>query len=332
MFAKRYVKDALRKRVGSFASRNPDWIVLVAALVLVMAAIARPALAAGTPKIDFKLIYQAALLSDQAYDGGSEIIGKYPGRSAWVATPGDTNVQYVLIQNDKRKIQAIAVRGTVDDTNWGLDTDTRGVKDQKTGILMHRGFRKAAEVIYHDLKPRLKADYQTYLTGHSLGGAVAAILGTYLVDDGFKIAGIYTFGQPKFTNVAGARAYRDLPLLRVINQNDVVTALPDTTKDGKQQFVHIGAVINLFSGPYYAYLNKEQTLQLSGGTLGRYFTQISVPDHKMRWYLRNLRGKLNGAKAVRFADRDKYIVRLKPGKAATTGQKPKMKTNFVPQK
>jgi triacylglycerol lipase len=289
------------------------------------------ALAAGTPKIDFKLLYQAALLADQSYKGGSEIIGKYPGKKAWVATPGDTNVQYVLIQNDERKIQAIAVRGTVDDTNWDLDMDTRGVKDQKAGILMHHGFRKAAEVIYRDLQPRLKPDYQTYLTGHSLGGAVAAILGTYLVDDKFKVAAIITFGQPKFTNVAGALAYRDLPLLRVINQNDAVATLPDETKDGGQQFAHVGAVINLLSGPYYVYADADQSREFSVGTLGRFVTQISVPDHYMRWYLKNLQGKQNGAIAVSFADRDKYIVRLKPGKAASSFDKPKKQYNFGSQ-
>ena len=71
---------------------------------------------------------------------------------------------------------------------------------------MHRGFRTAAEAIYGDVKPRLRPGYTTYLTGHSLGGAVAAILGTYLLDDEVKIGGILTFGQPKFTNRAGANA------------------------------------------------------------------------------------------------------------------------------
>jgi hypothetical protein len=286
------------------------------------------ALAAGTPAIDFGLLHQAALLADQAYQGESEIIGKYPGHSAWVATPGKTNVQYVLIENANRGVQAIAVRGTVDDINWDLDMDTRGIEDQKAGILMHRGFKTAAEVIYQDLRRRLKPDYQTYLTGHSLGGAVAAILGTYLVDDGFKVAGIYTFGQPRFTNLAGARRYRQLPLLRVINQNDVVSALPDLTGGTKEQYAHVGAVINLLSGPYYVFLDAEQAPQFSLGTLDRYLTQISIPDHGMRWYVKNLGGKVDGAILVPLADRNKYIVRLKPGKGAITGNKPRVHYNF----
>jgi len=228
-------------------------IALLTVLLGVASGVSQASAATGTPKIDFKLIYQAALLSDQAYKGQSEIIGKYPGLSAWVATPGDTEVQYVLIINPKRKVQVIAVRGTANDVNWNLDMDTRGVRDQKAGILMHHGFRKAAEAIYHDVKPRLKRDYRTYLTGHSLGGAVAAILGTYMIDDGFRIAAIYTFGQPRFTNQAGAIAYRNLPLLRIVNQNDVVSAFPNESEGGKHVYAHTGAVINLLSGPYYVF-------------------------------------------------------------------------------
>lgn len=299
-------------------------------LVALLASMLAPALAA--PKLDFKLIHQAAMIANQAYEGQSEILGQYPAKAAWVSTPGDTNVQYVLLENPKRKIQAIAVRGTVDEVNWDLDMDTRGVRDEKSGVLMHSGFRKAAAIIYKDVKPRLKRDYQIYLTGHSLGGAVAAIVGTYLVDDKYKVAGIITFGQPRFTNVAGAKTYQNLPLLRVINQNDVVSALPDKLKGGAQQYAHVGAVINLLSGPYYIYADAKQVVEISPGTLGRYFTQISVPDHYMRWYVRNLQGKLDGTVEVGMADRNKYIVRLKPGKAAASGPDTKVQYNFSSSK
>lgn len=274
---------------------------------------------AEAPNINFKLLYHAAQLANQAYDGKSEIIGKHPGKSAWVATPGNTNVQYILIHNDKRKIQAIAVRGTVDDTNWRLNKDTRGIVDKKVGIVMHSGFNAAANAIYRDVRPRLKRGYTTYLTGHSLGGAVAAILGIYLRDDKVKIGGIYTFGQPKFTNVTGATAFNDLPLLRVIYQNDTVVLLPDKTSQGGHKFAHMGPAVNLFSGPYYAYGTSQQALQFSQGSLGKLFGQISVPDHKMKWYLKNLRDKLGDAKQVSFEDRNRYIVRHQGGASAATG-------------
>lgn len=263
---------------------------------------------AQSDRIDFKLLYRAAQLSNEAYEGRSKIFGKHPGKSTWVATPGKTKVQYLFFQNHSRKVQVIAVRGTANDTNWDLDLDTRGVKDKRADILMHRGFKTVAEVIYRDVKPHLKRGYTTYLTGHSLGGAVAAILGIYLYDDKFKIGGIYTFGQPKFTNAAGAKHYENLPLLRVIHRNDVVTLLPDHTKKSGKDYAHLGPVINLLSGPYYVYGTGQQALQFSQGSLQKFFGQLSVPDHKMKGYLKNLRGKLGGSKQVSFEDRSKYIV------------------------
>lgn len=282
---------------------------------------------ARSPNIDFDLLYRAAQLANMAYDGRSKILGELKGKSVWVATPGTTNVQYGIGYNDRRKIQVIAVRGTANDTNWTLDKDTHGFRDRKAGILMHRGFRKAAQSIYMDVKPRLKRGYTTYLTGHSLGGAVAAILGIYLQDDGFKLGRIITFGQPKFTNVAGAKAYQRLPLLRVVYQNDTVALLPDQDGQGDQVFAHIGPVVNILNGPYYVYGSAQQDLQFSQGSFRKMLTQISLPDHKMKWYLQGLRDKLKGAKQVSFKDRNKYIVRHKYGTGVDT-TRPKMKYNF----
>ncbi len=284
---------------------------------------------AKSPNIDFGLLYRAAQLANMAYDGRSKILGELKGKSVWVATPGTTDVQYGIGYNDQRKIQAIAVRGTATDTNWALDKDTHSFSDQKAGILMHRGFRKAAHSIYMDLRPRLKPGYTTYLTGHSMGGAVAAILGIYLQDDGVKLGGIYTFGQPKFTNVAGAKAYKRLPLLRVSYQNDTVPRLPDRDAQGNHQFAHIGPEINILSGPYYVYGSAQQTLRFSQGSFRRLLTQVSLPDHKMKWYLQGLHDKLNGAKQVSFKDRNKYIVRHKYGTGVETAPT-KKKFNFNP--
>ncbi len=273
---------------------------------------------ANSPKVDFKLLYLAAQLSNLAYDGKSKILGKLKGRSAWTATPGNADVQYFIGYNDTQKLQAISVRGTDNETNWSQDKDVTGVRDKKTGILMHRGFHTASQAVYRDVKSRLKPGYRTYLTGHSLGGAVAAIVGLYLQQDGVEIAGIYTFGQPKFTDVAGAKAHESLPLLRVIHQNDTVALLPDDDGQGGMTYAHIGAAINLLKGPYYVYAPAAQTLQFSRGSFSKFLFQISLPDHQIKWYLQNLHDKQNGAKPVSFKDRERYIVRHKYGSGADT--------------
>jgi triacylglycerol lipase len=138
-----------------------------------------PAGAQNSTPVDFNLICQAAQLASHAYDKKSKILVRYGARITRVATLGKTNVQYILLHDHQRRTQIIAVRGTVDDTNWKLDRYKRIVRDDRAGVLLHRGFRRAADTIFQDIKPRLKPDYTTYLTGHFLGGAVAAILGIY---------------------------------------------------------------------------------------------------------------------------------------------------------
>jgi triacylglycerol lipase len=307
--------------------RSPvcSWIALSLVSVLIFCGTFKEA---GARQLDFKLFYHAAQLANQAYQGGSEIIGKYPGRRAWVATPGSTKVQYVLIHNDQRKIQVIAVRGTANDKNWSLDEDKRAARYGHSGVLLHRGFRTIADTIYRDVKPRLKPGYTTYLTGHSLGGAVAAIMGIYMMDDGVKVGHIVTFGQPKFTNEAGARAYQRLPLTRVMNQNDVVALWPDSFDKQQQQFAHIGPLVNLLPGPHYSFIPAGKAMEASQGALGRYLLQVSVPDHKLDRYLQNLRPKLSGAKEVPLADRERYVVRKKLGTGIESARPIKPSYNF----
>lgn len=274
---------------------------------------------AGEGRIDFTLLYQAARIANQAYDVRSEILGDYPNADkAWVSTPGNAEVQYVYLYSKHRNAQVIAVRGTENEVNWQLDKDTRGVMDQRAGIVMHSGFRTAAEAIYRDVRPRLRKDTKVYLTGHSLGGAVAAILGIYLMNENFNVAGVYTFGQPKFTNAEGARTYQRLPLLRVVYQNDVVATFPNEMTGSKQPYAHVGPVVNLLQGPHYLYLDSEQALRFSQGSLKRHLIRISVPDHKMKWYLQGLKDKLGHAIRIDPRDREKHIVRHKAGTGVDT--------------
>jgi hypothetical protein len=293
---------------------------LLAALALFVTLLAAP-YGARAQQIEWELLYRTAQLANLSYDGTSEIMGEAMARQSkvFVGTPGNTDVQYFIGYNDRKKVQLIAVRGTDNDTNWDLDRDTRGITDPKTGIMLHAGFKRAADAIYADVKPRLKPGYTTYLTGHSLGGAVAAILGVYLRHDGVKVDRIITFGQPKFTNAAGARAFADLPLLRVINQNDVVPLLPDETAQGTNLYVHIGAVLIVYPGPYYVYGSADRAMRFSSGSFSRYMLQGSVPDHYMKWYESNLRDKLKGATPVKFADREKYIIRRGPNSGPSSG-------------
>jgi hypothetical protein len=213
------------------ASYRLAWLVLFVMALFVhvhvaMAQARSPITASGD--VDFATIYYFAQRASNSYGSKSAIESQDPGVT-WVATPGHDDVLYFIENDHTNGIHTIAVRGTVDQTNWSLDEDTRGISDAKAHIFVHEGFDEVARTIYADLKPHLKPGYEIYLTGHSLGGAVAGLLAIYLHEDGYKIGAVVTFGQPKFTNEAGVAEYGHLPVVRVVDQNDVVAMLPDST-------------------------------------------------------------------------------------------------------
>jgi hypothetical protein len=149
-----------------------------------------------------------------------------------------------------------------------------------------------------------------------------------MMDDGMNVDRVITFGQPKFTNVAGARAYQRLPLMRVMNQNDVVALWPDSFDKQQQPFAHIGPLVNVLPGPHYSFIPAGKAMKASQGALGRHLLQVSVPDHKMERYLQNLRPKLSGAKEVPLADRERYVVRKKLGTGIESARPIKRSYNF----
>ncbi|MFO1090054.1 MAG: lipase family protein [Hyphomicrobiales bacterium] len=288
---------------------------------------------ASAQQLDFALLYQAARVANLSYDGGSEILGRALAKQsrAYVSTPGDTEVQYFIGYNDARKIQVIGVRGTSNEINWRLNRDMRGAVDPRTGVMFHSGFKRAADAIYADVKPRLKKGYRTYLTGHSMGGAVAAILGIYLSRDGWPLDAVITFGQPKFTDAAGVKLYGSLPIIRVINQNDIVSLLPDETLRRTHVFLHIGKAVVLYPGPYYAFAPAPRATAFSDRSFARFVFQGSIPDHRMAFYVANLRPKVTKAERIDFADRERFIVRQWPRQWPTSGLDASQKRqNFGP--
>jgi Lipase (class 3) len=92
-----------------------------------------------------------------------------------------------------------------------------------------------------------------YLTGHSLGGAMAALMGVMLLTEepyrelGRKLKGIYTYGQPMVGNAALARACQDdaeigRRFVRYVFAHDIVPELPPAASG---DFVHFGSEYHL---------------------------------------------------------------------------------------
>lgn len=240
-------------------------------------------------KIDFSELHYYALRSSSAYDPESDIRKGYP-LATRIATVQPIDVRYFIETDTAQKKQTISVRGTAEKANIWEDIETALIPDNILGIPLHRGFRADARAILNDLRPHLRKDYSVRITGHSLGGAVAAILGLYLEKEGYEIERVVTFGEPRFTTHP-LQSEALTKATRVVHNRDVVPMLPPHSVFGKYQ--HASAEVILRPGSRYVYLNEHDADRFSVGEFWRNVTNFSFDDHHMDGYLSNIQVKID---------------------------------------
>jgi triacylglycerol lipase len=257
--------------------------------------------------INFAELETYAERSRTAYRTKQVIMAKYP-KTIRVTSPGNTGVRYFLEQDDAAKTQIITVRGTAGQQNFSEDLNITVRTDRQADIPVHAGFDLAARAVYSDAKSYLKRSYKTYVTGHSLGGAVAALVTIYAIEDGFRVERVITFGQPKFTTAAGVQRLR-FPLIRVIDENDLVPMLPPATATDPQYgpYEHVGPEVILLQGRRYVYLPAHDANRIGIGEFWRSIGIADLPDHKMDRYVNRIADKINGAAEVTYNQREEYV-------------------------
>lgn len=122
----------------------------------------------------------------------------------------------------------VAFRGTDQVQDW--TTNLRAWRVRTAWGRVHRGYFDTASSFLDELQGVLAADAlqrPVVLTGHSMGGALAVLVATMLMDVLERQAGIYTFGQPKVGSRDFSREFhRRYPgtLFRFVNGADAIVA------------------------------------------------------------------------------------------------------------
>ncbi|MEM7360081.1 MAG: S8 family serine peptidase [Pseudomonadota bacterium] len=149
------------------------------------------------------------------------------------------NTQSFWAENSHCVIWAFRGSDSIGDwlANLSLETTNHNVYGD-----LHQGFYSAYKLIEDHLLSSVSNDKRVFLTGHSLGGAIATLACAELTKRLDHLS-TYTFGQPR----VGKTQFREWwlqnhtdNLYRFVNDEDIVTRLPPN-------FDHVGALITLSS-------------------------------------------------------------------------------------
>lgn len=137
------------------------------------------------------------------------------------------NVHAYLALREEDRMAVLAFRGTEADYRDILtDINARFYK-KPDGAKTHTGFLQAYKRVGGEVREACgkvgEDGYRLYVTGHSLGGALAMIATRDLAAD--HLAACYTFGSPKVGNEEFGHAIKP-PIYRVVNAADVVARIP----------------------------------------------------------------------------------------------------------
>ncbi|MEM1170857.1 MAG: lipase family protein [Cyanobacteria bacterium P01_H01_bin.35] len=209
----------------------------------------------------------------------------------FISVTGDSknSAQAILVEHED--YFCLAFRGTNELNDW-FDNFNAFLEKKLFGKF-HRGFFYSVEDNWGPLfskyqELRQKKKRPLFLTGHSLGGAMATIAAAKLIYKGLPFISVYTFGQPRAVEIATARLFNieaKSRFFRFHNNNDLVTRFPTRLMG----YSHVGT---------YIYISEQIELHLEPGFWFRFLDSIDgaandlfrlgidgVNDHSMDKYL-----------------------------------------------
>lgn len=194
--------------------------------------LAKPPVAQGS--IQWTAVYTLAALAEIAYCDADEQIERAKALGAVIVQPLAKGSSEGFVASDDHTV-VIAFRGTQGIRD--IVTDTLGFPSYMKGGIVHHGFSRAIGSIYDSAIKAAenqgamgqKPDKTVWVTGHSLGGAIACGFSMGATKEKrLNIDGIVTFGQPLVMNSSLCQFMLDEfgdRYLRVVNGVDPITTL-----------------------------------------------------------------------------------------------------------
>jgi len=199
------------------------------------------------------------------------------------------SAQAALIEHED--YLCIAFRGTDEIKDWFDNVNAFQERALFGGF--HRGFWNSLNDVWTPLydkylKLRSKKKRPLFLTGHSLGGAMATVAAAKLIHEDKPFTSVYTFGQPRAVTLETARIFNveaSGRYFRFQNNNDLVTRVPGRLMG----YSHVGS---------FLYISEEKKIHKDPGFWFRFLDAVDgavesatvkgidgIEDHNMDHYL-----------------------------------------------
>jgi len=204
--------------------------------------------------IKVEILVEHAEYCESIYDnGGTEV----------------NNLSYEVKTSDG--ITIIVIRGTDNTANVLSDIDIRMIKDDVLDIYLHKGFRDASTTIIQEVDKYYQLEHTVHVTGHSLGGAIAQIVGMWLHKRGYNVQ-VFSYGSPKVSSqvLSGGQPTH----WRVVRRSDPVTFSPT------YPYLHTGVFVD------------SQTLDWGPDNDNGLISETDGLDHSISKYVETLKKQL----------------------------------------
>lgn len=209
---------------------------------------------------DWPVAELLALMSEESYLPPVDVEPAFRSRGFGQVMPvvDGSMIGYVASSGD---VTVVVFRGTDNDIDWIVNLAVGSFQTPNGQV--HRGFYDA----YQPLKPQIVKLVRSanpkhlWITGHSLGGALAVICAYDLIEnENLELDGLITFGQPMVAKPQLARHLDGVLLGRFahyVNGEDIVARVPPN-------FAHFGSLVWFTSSGVKRSKPKQLAFGMSG--------------------------------------------------------------------
>ena len=213
------------------------------------------------------------------------------GRVVKFISDKTTDIQVGITISETNKRICVVFRGSESKSDWYYDfmiLKRKILHDTYADVHVHSGFYRQLHDtgVYEKIVVTLKTllhehpDYDIYITGHSLGGALCTLFGFELSHEIDNHVSIVSFASPRVGNQAFKDAFdskQNLEHYRITNDRDVITGTPMVL------FKHVGKNIAICDEKCELFENYEY-----GWYKYSLFNCYSVGDHDVDLYYKRL--------------------------------------------